>query len=37
MNITWRNWERVGLIILGIASMIIFIDTMSQNLRKRLS
>jgi len=37
MNITWRNWERVGFLILGIASMIIFIDTISQSIRRRLS
>ncbi|WP_236904983.1 phosphonate ABC transporter, permease protein PhnE [Clostridium formicaceticum] len=37
MNITWRNWERVGLLILGIAIMIIAIDTLSYYLRKKIS
>ncbi|AKL96310.1 phosphonate ABC transporter, permease protein PhnE [Clostridium aceticum] len=37
MNITWRNWERVGLLILGISMMIISIDTLSYYLRKKIS
>lgn len=37
MNIGWRNWERVGLLILGISIMIISIDTLSYYLRKRFS
>lgn len=37
MNISWRNWGRVGLLILGIAVMIISIDTLSQYLRKKFS
>ncbi len=36
MNITWRNWGRVGFIILGIGVMIITIDTISYYLRKLL-
>ncbi|ABR46744.1 phosphonate ABC transporter, inner membrane subunit [Alkaliphilus metalliredigens QYMF] len=36
MNITWRNWERVGLLILGISIMIMSIDVLSYYLRKRL-
>jgi len=36
LNITWRNWERVGLLILGISIMIISIDTLSYYLRKKL-
>lgn len=34
MNITWRNWEKVGLLLLGISLMIIFIDRLSNYLRK---
>ncbi len=37
MNITWRNWERVGLLILGIAVMVMIIDSLSYYLRKRMS
>lgn len=37
MNIAWRNWERVGLLILGIALMIILIDTLSSYSRKKFS
>lgn len=37
MNITWRNWERVGFLLLGISLMIILIDQMSNYLRKRFS
>lgn len=36
-NISWRNWERVGLLILGIACMIISIDFISGEIRKKLS
>ncbi len=36
MNITWRNWEKVGLLLLGISLMIILIDRFSNCLRKRL-
>jgi phosphonate transport system permease protein len=35
MNITWRNWERVGLIILSVSLMIILIDTISSYLRNK--
>ena len=35
-NITWRNWERVGTLILGISIMIILIDILSYSLRKKL-
>lgn len=34
MNITWRNWEKVGFLLLGISMMIIFIDGLSYILRK---
>lgn len=34
MNITWRNWEKVGLLLLGISIMIIIIDKLSNYLRK---
>lgn len=35
-NITWRNWERVGLLILGIALLMIGIEKISEQVRKRL-
>ncbi len=35
-NITWRNWERVGLLILGIALLMIAIEKISERIRKRL-
>lgn len=35
MNITWRNWERVGLLILGIALSVALIDLISNAIRKR--
>jgi len=35
MNITWRNWERVGLLILGIAGTVAIIDLVSNAIRKR--
>ena len=34
-NITWRNWERVGLLLLGVAIMIIAIDTISYYIRRK--
>lgn len=34
-NINWRNWERVGLLLLGVAAMIITIDIVSHFLRRR--
>ncbi len=36
-NIAWRNWEKVGLLILGTSIMIIIIDIISSYLRKRFS
>lgn len=30
MNITWRNWGKVGFLLLGISIMIIIIDKLSQ-------
>lgn len=36
MNIQWRNWNRVGILLLGTAIMIIFIDFISREIRKRL-
>ncbi len=36
-NITWRNWERVGLLILGIALLMILIEKSSESLRKKLA
>lgn len=35
MNITWRNWERVGLLLLGTSIMVILIDQFSNFLRKK--
>lgn len=35
MNITWRNWEKVGLLLLGVSIMIIMIDKFSNYLRSR--
>jgi len=35
MNITWRNWNRVGLIILCVSLMILAIDLCSSWLRKK--
>ncbi len=35
-NITWRNWERVGLLILGIALLMILIEKTSERIRKKL-
>lgn len=37
MNITWRNWERVGFLLLGISLMIIIIDKISYYIRRLLS
>lgn len=37
MNITWRNWEQVGLLLLGTSLMIIIIDKISDYLRKSFS
>ena len=34
VNITWRNWEKVGLLLVGVSIMIIIIDNLSQYLRK---
>lgn len=34
MNITWRNWEKVGFLLLGISLMVITIDKLSNYLRK---
>lgn len=37
MNIQWRNWNRVGLLLLGSGIMIIFFDILSRYLRKKLT
>lgn len=37
MNITWRNWERVGLLLFGISVMVILIEGFSNYLRKVFS
>lgn len=37
MNINWRNWERVGLLLLGISIMIISIDIFSHYIRKNFN
>lgn len=34
MNITWRNWEKVGFLLLGISLMVIVIDKLSNYIRK---
>lgn len=34
MNITWRNWERVGLLLLFVAMTIMTIDGISRRLRR---
>lgn len=34
MNIMWRNWERVGLLILGMSLMIMLIDQLSSWIRE---
>ncbi len=34
MNITWRNWERVGLLIAGISITVFLIDLLSNYIRK---
>lgn len=36
MNIQWRNWNRVGLLLLGSAIMIISFDMLSRYLRKKI-
>ena len=35
MNITWRNWENVGLLLLGTSILIIIVDSISNTLRKK--
>ena len=36
MNINWRNWERVGLLLLGVMVMIILIDRLSNQIRQKM-
>lgn len=36
MNIQWRNWNRVGLLLLGATVMIIFFDFLSRYLRNKI-
>lgn len=36
VNIQWRNWNRVGLLLLGSAIMIIAFDMLSRYLRKKI-
>ncbi len=36
MNISWRSWEKVGLLLLGISVMVIIIDGFSRLLREKL-
>jgi len=31
-----RNWSKVGIILLGIVIMVLLIDSLSEQLRKRL-
>lgn len=35
-NISWRNWEKVGFLLLGISIMVIVIDKTSQYIRRKL-
>ena len=35
MNITWRSWEKVGLLLLGTSIMIIIVDSMGNLIRRR--
>lgn len=37
MNLTARNWERVGLLLLGQVVVIVLVDSVSSVLRRRLS
>ena len=37
MNINWRNWERVGLLLLGVSIMIIIVDRISNFIRERIN
>ena len=34
MNITWRNWEKVGLLLLGVSLMVMVIDKFSGYVRR---
>jgi len=34
MNVTWRNWEKVGFLLLGSSLMVLVIDRISNSLRK---
>lgn len=34
MNINWRNWEKVGLLLLGTSILIIIVDSISNLIRK---
>ena len=36
MNISWRNWERVGLLLLGVSIMVILIDRLSNHIRQKV-
>lgn len=36
MNISWRNWEKVGMLLLGVSLMVIFIDRISSMIRRKL-
>lgn len=36
MNINWRNWEQVGLLLLGVSIMIILIDRLSNCIRQKV-
>lgn len=37
MNLSGRNWERVGLLLLGMVAMVMMVDTLSGALRRRIS
>ena len=36
MNIIWRNWENVGMMVLGIGLMIGSVDAISRKIRMRI-
>jgi phosphonate transport system permease protein len=37
MNLSGRNWERVGLLLLGMVVMVMLVDNLSGKLRRRIS
>ncbi len=35
-NIAWRNWERVGLLLAGVAILMMAVEKLSEKIRKKL-